>query len=134
MSSLILFLSCLCFLAEGKKKKTNKARHRNKWWLIETTNNEEGGEYGMDYQDNDYSETIKTTVPTTVPTKCSKFMTISQNVMLKMYFSNVMLKMYFSKCIFQEVFFCLLITLIKCLKGHKSLELLFNVKNQKVAQ
>ena len=28
---------------------------------------------------------------------------------------------------------CLLITLIKCLKGHKSLGLLFNVKNQKVS-
>ena len=59
--SLILFLSCLCFLAEGKKKKTNKARHRNKWWLIETTNNEKGGEYGVDYQDdqdNDSTEPV----------------------------------------------------------------------------
>ena len=43
---------------QAKKSQTNKARHRNKWWLIETTNNEEGettnneegGEYGVDYQ------------------------------------------------------------------------------------
>ena len=79
--SLIFFVSCLCFLTEGKvahgkkkverekigkqkiekhttsaeeaKKKANKVRQRSKWWLIETTNNEKGGEYGMDYQDND---------------------------------------------------------------------------------
>ena len=53
---------------QAKKSQTNKARHRNKWFLIETTNNEEGGttnneegettnnedggEYGMDYQDD----------------------------------------------------------------------------------
>ena len=26
-----------------KKSQTNKVGHRSKWWLIETTNNEEGG-------------------------------------------------------------------------------------------
>merc|ERR1712179_615692 len=79
--SLILFFSCLCLFTEGKmtigqqvegqrngklkttseqekKSETDNVRHRNKWWLIETTNNEEGettnneegGEYGEDYQ------------------------------------------------------------------------------------
>ena len=38
---------------QAKKSQTNKVRHRNKWFLIETTNNEEGGEYGVDYQDSD---------------------------------------------------------------------------------
>jgi len=60
---------------QAKKSQTNKVRHRKKWWLIETTNDEEGansnneegqtmnneeggttnnedsGEYGVDYQD-----------------------------------------------------------------------------------
>ena len=77
---------------QEKKSQTNKVSHRNKWWLIETTsneegettnneeggttNNEEGGEYGEDL--------ILTTVPTTcVP---GKFMIISQNVMLSTHF------------------------------------------------
>ena len=60
---------------QAKKSQTNKVRHRNKWFLIETTkneegettNNEKGGEYGEDYQ-----------VP--VPRlKCGKFMTLPQN-------------------------------------------------------
>ena len=50
---------------QAKKSQTNKAGHRNKWWLIETTNNEEGettnneeeGEYGLDYQDDDNDNT-----------------------------------------------------------------------------
>ena len=46
---------------QAKKSQTNKARHRNKWFLIETTNNEEGGEYGEDYQ---------------VPAPCGKFLII----------------------------------------------------------
>merc|ERR1712179_405186 len=87
--SLILFFSCLCLFTEGKdkmadgqqverqqyrklkttseqakKSQTNKVGHRNKWFLIETANNEEGGttnneeganneeggDYGEDYQ------------------------------------------------------------------------------------
>ena len=56
---------------QAKETQTNKVRQRNKWWLIETTsneegetnNNEEGGEYGEDYQH---------TVPITVPAKCGK--------------------------------------------------------------
>merc|ERR1712074_128006 len=58
--TLIVLLSCLCFFTEGKigygqqverqkyrklktsseqakESQTNKVRHRNKWWLIETT-------------------------------------------------------------------------------------------------
>ena len=31
--------------------------HRNKWWEIKTTNNEEGGENGVDYQDKDNDNT-----------------------------------------------------------------------------
>ena len=54
---------------QAKKSQTNKAGHRNKWWLIETTNDEEGGEYGLDYQH---------AAPLPTP-KCGKFMTISQN-------------------------------------------------------
>ena len=27
---------------QAKKSQTNKVEHRSKWWLIETTNNEEG--------------------------------------------------------------------------------------------
>ena len=49
---------------QEKKSQTNKVSHRNKWWLIETTSNEEGGEYGEDYQ---------------VPAPCGKFLTILQN-------------------------------------------------------
>ena len=42
---------------------------------------------------------------------------------------------HFSICIFQNIFFLwLLITLFKCLKGQKSLGLLFYVKNKKVSQ
>ena len=86
MSPTIFFLSCICLLTEGKvahgqqengkstraEQAKNKVRH-HKWWLIETTNNEEGGEYGMDYQDNDDA----------VPTTCGpgEFMIISQSVM-----------------------------------------------------
>ena len=113
--SLFFFLSCICLLTkektlhgqqvegentgklktsseQAKKSQTNKVRHGNKWWLIETTsneedettnneeggttNNQEGGEYGEDL--------ILTTVPTTcVP---GKFMIISQNVMLSTHF------------------------------------------------
>ena len=59
---------------------------------------------------------------------------ISQNVFLKMYLSkcisqNVFLKMYFSKYISQNVnlkMFCLFITMIKWLKGHKSLRVLYD--------
>ena len=51
---------------------------------------------------------------------------------------HVFVKLYLSNCICQNVFFsCLSISLIKCLKGFKGqkcLGLLFNVKNQKVAQ
>ena len=54
--------------------------------------------------------------------------------LLKYICPNVFLKMYLSNCICQNVFFCLSISLIKCLKGQKCLGLLFNVKNQKVAQ
>ena len=43
---------------QEKKSQTNKVRHRNKWWLIETTSNEEGGEYGVDYQDDDNTEPV----------------------------------------------------------------------------
>ena len=44
---------------------------------------------------------------------------------------NVFLKMHFSKCIFKNAFFSwLFITLIKYIKGHKSLGLLLNVKNK----
>ena len=62
MSPTIFFLSCICLLTEGKvahgqqengkstrsEQAKNKVRH-HKWWLIETTNNEEGEEYGVDY-------------------------------------------------------------------------------------
>ena len=49
-----------------KKSQTNKVGHRSKWWLIETTNNEEGGttnneengEYGVEYQDDDNTEPV----------------------------------------------------------------------------
>ena len=37
---------------QPKKSQANKVRERNKWWLIETTNDEESGEYGVDYLDN----------------------------------------------------------------------------------
>ena len=43
---------------QAKKSQTNKVGHRNKWWLIETTSNEEGGEYGVDYQDDDNTEPV----------------------------------------------------------------------------
>ena len=51
--------------------------------------------------------------------------------LFKYIWPNVFLKMYLSNCICQNVFFCLSISLIKCLKGQKCLGLLFNVKNQK---
>ena len=54
---------------QAKKSQTNTIGHRSKWWLIETSNDEEGGEYGLDYQD---------VAPLPTP-KCGKFMTISQN-------------------------------------------------------
>ena len=59
---------------QAKKSQTNKVGHRSKWWLIETTNNEEGettnneegktinneegGEYGVDYQDSNANANV----------------------------------------------------------------------------
>ena len=34
-------------------RKVEKVRHSNKTWEIETTNNEDGGEHGVEYQDDD---------------------------------------------------------------------------------
>ena len=53
---LLIFLSCLCLLMEEKMvygRKVQKVSHRNKLWKIETTNNEEGREHGVDYQNDD---------------------------------------------------------------------------------
>ena len=44
---------------QAKKSQTNKVGHRSKWWLIKTTNDKEGGEYGVDYQDNDDDTFVK---------------------------------------------------------------------------
>ena len=53
---LLFFFSCLFFLTEEKMTpgpEVKKVRHRNKTWKIKTTNNEEGGEHGVEYQDDD---------------------------------------------------------------------------------
>ena len=82
--TLIVLLSCLCLFTKGKigygqqverqkyrklktsseqakESQTNKVRHRNKWWLIETTSNEEGettnNEEGGTTNNNEEGET-----------------------------------------------------------------------------
>ena len=43
---------------ESPPHKSKQNTHRNKWWEIKTTNNEEGRDHSVDYQDNDNTEPV----------------------------------------------------------------------------